>query len=222
MKVNVKQFLEESGITEPFYPGKRLVHACRQEGQFKSHSVVFDWRNPAKIRVQLYAGLTGKALTIKELKHYPVSFQTPTYVDIEIVNDNKDDDEEEGTSTQGSGSGGGSSKGSKKSLESMRSLASDAFGDVREGKIPEFGRIVEIVVMGTKIAAEAYGKVLGTLAKQLEHAKIQATDLLAQAGNFVTKYTPPSFMAPMGDEQKVYKYDREKNADIGFGPGPGQ
>jgi hypothetical protein len=217
MKVNVKQFLQEAGVSEPFYPGKRLVHQCRQEGQFKSHCVVFDWRNPGKIRVELRAGLTGKELTIKDLKNYPVSFQLPTFVDIEIINDNKED--EEGKSS--SGSGGGSSKGPKKSLESMRSLASEAFGSVREGRIPEFGKVVELVIMGTKIAAEAYGKVLGTLATQIGHAKIQATELLAQAGNFVTKYTPPSFMAPTGDEQKVYKYDREKNADIGFRPGPG-
>lgn len=216
MRVNVKQFLEEAGITEAFYPGKRLVHACRQEGQFKSHSVVLDWRNPDKIRIELRAGLTGKELSIKELKSYPVSFQTPTFVDVEIINDNKED--EEGKST---GSGGGGGKSPKKSLESMRSLASEAFGSVREGKIPEMGKIVEMVIMGTKIAAEAYGKVMGVLAKQLQHAKIQATDLLAQAGDFVTKYTPPAFMAPTGDEQKVYKYDREKNADIGFRPGPG-
>lgn len=218
MRVNVKKFLEESGITEPFYPGKRLVHACRQEGQFKSHSMIFDWRNPAKIRVELRAGLNGKELTIKELKNYPVSFQTPTYVDIEVVNDNASKEDEEG-SAQGAGSGGGSSKGPKKSLESMRSLASGAFGNALAGKIPEFGKVVEMVIMGTKIAAEAYGAVLGTLAKQLNHAKIQAADLLAHAGDFVTKYTPPAFMAPMGDEQKVYKYDREKNADIGFRPG---
>lgn len=218
MKVNVKQFLQEAGITEAFYPGKKLVHACRQEGQFKSHSVVLDWRNPDKIRIELRAGLNGKELTIKELKNYPVSFQTPTYVDIEIVNDNKED--EEGKSTSGSGGSGGS-KGPKKSLESMRSLASEAFGSVREGKIPEFGKIVEMVVMGTKIASDAYGKVMGVLAKQIQHAHIKATDLLAQTGDFVTKYMPPSFMAPTGDEQKAYKYDREKNADIGFRPGPG-
>ncbi len=219
MRVNVKQFLQEAGITEPFYPGKRLVHTCRQEGQFKSHSVVLDWRNPDKVRIELRAGLSGKELTIKELKNYPVSFQTPTYVDIEIINDNKSKEDEEGKSS--SGSGGGTSKGPKKSLESMRSLASEAFGSVREGKVPEFGKIVEMVIMGTKVAAEAYGNVMGALAKQINHAKIQATDLLAKAGDFVTKYTPPAFMAPSGDEQKVYKYDREKNADIGFRPGPG-
>ncbi len=219
MRVNVKQFLAEAGITEPFYPGKQIVHACRQEGQFKSHCVVLDWRDPNKIRIELKAGLSGRALSIKELKHYPVSFQTPTYVDIEIINDNGKKEEEEG-SAQG-GSGGGSGKGPKKSLDSMRSMASTAFGTVMEGKIPELGTVVKMVIMGVEVATQAYGNVLGVLAKQIQHAKIQATDLLARAGDFVTKYTPPAFMAPTGDEQKVYRYDREKNADIGFRPGLG-
>lgn len=221
MKVNVKEFLKEAGITEAFYPGKRLVHACRQEGQYKSHSVVLDWRDPAKIRIELKAGLTGKDLSIKELKYYPVSFQMPTYVDIEILNDNRDSKEDEEGSQSSSGSGGGGGKQPRKSLDEMRSLASSAFSSVREGKVPELGKIVEMVIMGTKIAAEQFGNVMGTLAKQIQHTKIQATDLLAKAGDFVTKYTPPAFMQPMGDEQKVYKYDREKNADIGFRPGMG-
>ena len=36
MKVNVAEFLRESGIDEPFYPGKRLVKQCRQAGDFKA------------------------------------------------------------------------------------------------------------------------------------------------------------------------------------------
>ena len=57
------------------------------------------------------------------------------------------------------------------------------------------------------------------LAHGIEHAKVSTTDMLAQAGKFVTKYMPPSFMKPAGDEQATYKYDREKNADIGYRPG---
>jgi hypothetical protein len=222
MRVNLQQFLNESGITEPFYPGKRLVHACRQAGEFKSHCVVLDWSDPAKIRMEVKAGVFGKTLTPKELKYYPVSFQTPTYVDIEIVNDNakeKGDKEDEEGKSGSSSSGGG--KSPKKSLSEFKSLASDAFGVVRDGKIPSLGQIVEMVVMGTKIAAEAYGAVLGKLATQIAHAKVAVTDLLAASGDFVTRYTPPAFMAPTGDEKAVYKYDREKNANIGFRPGPG-
>ena len=49
---------------------------------------------------------------------------------------------------------------------------------------------------------------------QIQHAKITATELLASAGELVTKYMPPSFMKPRGDETAKYKYDREKHADI--------
>ena len=224
MKVNVKEFLKESGITEAFYPGKKLVHSLRQTGEFKSHCVVLDWRNPDKIRIEIKAGLSGKDLEPKKLKYYPVCFQTPTYVEIEMVegNDNTEDEsgDEEGKSKSSSSGGGG--KSPKKSLESMKLMATEAFGSVREGKVPELGKIVEMVVMGMTVAKEAYGAVMGTLAHQVHHAKITATDLLASAGKSVTKYMPPSFMAPRGDETAKYKYDREKNADIGYrGPAIG-
>ena len=89
MRMNVKEFLQESNITEPFYPGKRLVHSCKQTGEYKNHCVVLDWRDPAKIRIEVKAGMSGKDLTPEKLRYYPVSLQTPTYVDIEIVNDNE-------------------------------------------------------------------------------------------------------------------------------------
>ena len=99
MKVNVEKFLAEAGITEPFYPGKRLVHPCRLPGEFKSHCVVLDWRDPARIRIEVKPGLSGKDLAVAQVKQYPVSFQTPTFVEIEIVNDNAsartEDDEDE-------------------------------------------------------------------------------------------------------------------------------
>jgi hypothetical protein len=218
MQVNVKQFLEESGITEPFYPGKRLVHSMHQAGDFKSHCVVLDWRDPAKIRIEVKAGLSGKDLEPSKLKYYPVMYQTPTYVDIEVVNDNKTDkEEEEGKGKSSSSSGAGGLK--KKSLSDVKTMASSAFGSVVEGKVPELGRIVEMVVMGTKLAVEAYAGAMGKLAQGIAHMKVSTTDMLAQAGKFITKYTPPAFMKPTGDETAVYKYDREKNADIGYKPG---
>ena len=219
MQVNVQEFLQEAGITEAFYPGKRLVHPCRQTGQYKSHCVVLDWRNPNKIRIEIKAGLSGKDLEAKKLKQYPVSFQTPTYVEIEVINDNKDEDEEEKKSSGSKGKGGsGGKKPANKKLSEMKLMASEAFGEVMEGKVPELGKILEIVVMGTKIAAEGFGNVMGTLAHQIQHAKVSTTDLLAKGGEFVTKYAPPSFLTPKGDETASYKYDREKNADIGYQP----
>jgi hypothetical protein len=218
MQVNVKQFLEESGITEPFYPGKRLVHTLQQAGDFKSHCVVLDWRNPAKIRIEVKAGLTGKDLEPSRLKYYPVMFQTPTYVDIEVVNDNTDE-EKEGETGKSSGGSGDTRGMKKKSLSDVKLMASNAFGSVVEGKIPELGKIVEMVVMGTKLAVQAYAGAMEKLAQGISHLKISTTDMLAQAGKFITKYTPPAFMKPSGDETAVYKYDREKNADIGYKPG---
>ena len=220
MQVNVKEFLEESGITEAFYPGKRLVHSCRQPGEYKSHCVVFDWRDPNKIKIEVKAGLSGRDLEPKKLKYYPVSFQTPTYVDIEVVNDNKDDEDEE-EKGKASGKGGSGGKQPKKKLEDVKLMASDAFGSVVEGKVPELGKIVDMVVLGTQIAAEAYANVMGNLANGIAHAKVSTTDMLSQAGKFVTKYMPPSFMKPTGDEQANYSYDREKNADIGYKSGLG-
>ena len=220
MQVNVKEFLKESGIAEAFYPGKRLVHSCRQPGQYKSHSVVFDWRDPDRIKIEVKAGLSGKDLEPEKLKYYPVCFQTPTYIDIELVNDNRDDEDEE----QGRGSGSGGSGGKKpaaKKLEDVKLMATDAFGSASAGKIPELGKIVEMVVLGTEIAREAYANVMSKLAHGLAHAKVSTTDMLAQAGAFVTKYTPPAFMKPTGDEQATYRYDREKNADIGYKSGLG-
>ena len=217
MRVNVKEFLAEAGIEDAFYPGKRLVRPCRQPGEYKSHCVVFDWRNPDQIRIEVKAGLSGKELEPKQLKYYPVSFQTPTYVDIEVINDNEKEEKKEETE-EGKGKASGKGGGGGLKLKSMAS----AFGSAIEGKIPEMGKIVDMMVMGTKIAAEAYGDVMGKLAKQIEHAKISGTALLAAASDLVTRYTPPSFMKPTGDEQATYKYDRVKNADIGYSKsGPG-
>jgi len=217
MQLNVKEFLEQSGITEPFYPGKRLVHKCQQPGEFKSHCVVLDWRNPDKIRIEVKAGVTGRNLDIKKLKYYPVSFQTPTYVDVEIVNDNEDE-EEEGKSSSGKGGGGGKKPARK--LEDVAAFASEAFGKVVDAAAPEVGKIVEMVVLGTQIAKEGYANAMGALAQGMANMKIGATDLLVSAGKLVTKVEPPSFMKPKGDETAKYSYSAEKNADIGYRPGP--
>lgn len=211
MRVNVKEFLAQSGVTESFYPGKRIVHKMRQTGEYKSHCVVLDWRNPDKIKIEVKAGLSGKNLEPKQLKYFPVSFQSPTYVDLEVVNDNGDKEDEEGKQ----GSGGKSSGGGKQPKKSLAEI-SNAFGAAIEGAVPELAKIKEMVVLGKEIAKESYGKVLATLSTQIEHLKITGAELLAQASDLITRYSPPSFMEPVGNEQAEYKYDAEKNADIGF------
>lgn len=220
MQVNVKKFLENAGVTEAFYPGKKIIVPCHQAGDFKSHCVVLDWRNPERIRMEVKAGLTGKDLEPKKLKKYPVSFQLPTYVEIEVLNDNEEREDEDEDGTSGKSGGGGKGFKKKSGLDSLR-LMSEAFGSAIEGKVPELGKIVEMVVMGSKVAADMMGNVLDTMAHQIKHAKILTSELLVQAGRSLTKVKPPAFMAPRGDEQVDYKYNREKNADIGYRPGMG-
>jgi hypothetical protein len=84
MQINIQEALELAGLDEPLYPGKRVVKKCRQSGEYKSHCVVYDWRDPNKIRISVKAGLTGRDLPPEELKKYPVSFQAPTYFDLYI------------------------------------------------------------------------------------------------------------------------------------------
>lgn len=214
MKINIKEFLDHCGIEEQVYPGKRLVTKLRQPGEFKSHCVVLDWHHAEVLRIEIKAGLSGRTLPASELRKYPVCFQAPTYIDIKSEganqndrDENEEEDDEEGHAGRGSGGGSGRSMKKKK----LHGQMLQAFSDVREGSIPEVGQIKKLVVMGKEIAKESYGQVLEKLAEQIKQAKIIATDLLAEAGKYITKYTPPAFMKPTGGEDKVYKYDRLKN-----------
>lgn len=233
MQVNIKEFVEQSGLSEPFYPGKRIVKPCPQPGEFRSHCVVYDWRDPSHIRIEIKAGLSGRDMTPKDLAKYPVSFQAPTYIEIDVqtgsmrtvarkavANDDseQDDDSDEGHGSSGKSGGGGKKPAQKKKTELSESRMS--FSSAVEGIFPEMGKIVEMVVMGIKIAEEAFDSVSSRFKTQAQHAKISASELMAAAGKLVTKFTPPAFMKPAGDENKVYKYNREKNEPMFTGMMP--
>jgi hypothetical protein len=83
-QINIQELLEKAGLDEPLYPGKRVVKKCPQPGEYKSHCVVYDWRNPGLIRIEVKAGLTGHDLPEKELKKYPISFQAPTFIEVQV------------------------------------------------------------------------------------------------------------------------------------------
>lgn len=222
MLVDVQKFLDYADVKEALYPGKRLVKSCKQVGQYKNHCIVLDWRDPDVIRIDVKPGLTGKQLAPEVVKEYPVCFQAPTYVKIEVINDN-DDEEDEGE--EGKKGKAGDSKGTKpakKKLEDIGQIAA-RFGESVEGKIPSLGQIKEMMVMGMEIAKEGFAVAFAELTKQMEHAKISATEILAKSADLVTKVSPPAFLKPTGDETVTYKYDREKNADIGINinPNPG-
>ena len=223
MQINIQQFIQQAGLSEPFYPGKRVVKPCPQPGEFKSHCVVYDWQDPARIRIEIKAGLTGKDLSNKELVRYPISFQAPTFMEIDVKTGaiktlRADNDDEEDTEGRGGKSGGGGKRPAVKRPEERSSLLS--FSSAAEGFVPELGKLVNMVVMGMKIAEEAYGNVIAKFQSQVEHGKLAATDLMAAAGKLVTRYTS-AFLKPTGDEDKVYKYNREKNEPMFVGMNPG-
>ena len=95
MQTNIEELLKKSGLDEQLYPGKRVVKKCRQSGEYKSHCVVYDWRNPDKIVIEVKAGLSGRDLPPDELKKYPVSFQAPTFFEI-IIDKKKENKEKAG------------------------------------------------------------------------------------------------------------------------------
>jgi hypothetical protein len=78
--VEIQDFLAKCGLEEPLYPGKRVVKKLPQPGEYKSHCIVYDWRDPSRIRIELKAGLSGRDLPPKELRKYPPSYQAPTFI----------------------------------------------------------------------------------------------------------------------------------------------
>ena len=228
MEVNIQEFIRQAGLEEPFYPGKRVIKACPQPGEYKSHCVVYDWHDPAHIRIEIKAGLSGKDLPIKELTKYPVSFQAPTFILIDVktgsiktiqaLNDDLEDDEDD--DEDGRGSGKSSGGGKRPAMKKKAGLSLGSFSMAAEGKVAELGKVVQMVVMGMEIAKEAYGKVMDSFFNQVQHAKMQTTELVAAAGKLITKFTPPAFLKPSGDETKVYKYNREKNEPMFSGMMP--
>ena len=224
MQVNIAELVETAGFeSEEFYPGKKLVKKYQLSGQYKSHCVVMNWFDPAKVHVELKAGLTGKDLEPQDLKNYPVSFQAPTYLDIRIgdeINENVDENEDEDDDEEvtGKSGGGGGKKPAKKELDEDN-LALDAFGKVTEGVIPEGGKIEKFVIMGKEIAQEAFASAFENLKEQLSQTKVMAMDLMKGVTNLITRATPGGGLEAKGDEAINYMYDLEKNGPM-FGAAP--
>lgn len=214
MRQNITTLLAQLGITEPLYWGKKVVHALPQPGAFKSHAVVANWIEPRRIRIDLRAGLSGKQLFGKDLAQYPLQLQSETFFDFQVES-GEDEDEKEGS--KGKGKAGSSSGGGLRKKRATE--LAGFFQSAQNEKIPTHARLTRGVVMGMEIGRDALDTVFSMFCKQVQSAKVLATDLLAAAGKAITRYTPPSFMSPRGDESKVYKYDRTKNEPM-FGMVP--
>ena len=209
MKVDVKELLKSAGLEdEAFYPGKRVVKKFVQHGEHKSHCAVFDWHDNV-IHVELKAGMTGRSLDAKELHHYPVSFQAPTFLDIETANDDEEEDED---GSRGKSGGGGKKPAMKKPEETLSSLG--AFSKMAEGTISTLGEIKKFVIMGKEIAKEGYAQAFENLKVQLAQTKVMAMGLMKDVTNIIHKATPGGGLAAKGDETIKYKYDAEKTAPM--------
>lgn len=208
MKVDAKELLKSAGLEdESFYPGKHLVKKYVVHGDHKSHCVSFDWHD--NIRVEVHAGLTGKPLDAKELRQYAVSFQAPTYLEIET----DDTEGDEGSSASGKGGGGGKKPAQKKLEETALSTMS-AFSKTADGVVSTAGEIKKFVVMGREIAKEAYAQAFENLKVQLSQAKIMAMDLMKGVSDIIHKATPGGGLSARGDETIKYKYDAERTAPM--------
>lgn len=224
MKVNIEELLQSAGLEdEAFYPGKKLVKKYLPHGEYKSHCAVFDWHDGQNLRVEIKAGTNGHSLDAKELRHYPVSFQAQTYLDIKTINDNihpEDDEEDEDGETSSGKSGGGGKKPARKSdIETEVSLS--AFSRIADGAVSLSGDIQKFVVMGREIAKEAYGQALENLKTQLSQTKIMAMDLMKGVSDIIHKATPGGGLEARGDENVKYKYDAEKTSPMFGGLSPG-
>ena len=56
-----------------------------------------------------------------------------------------------------------------------------------EGAVPEAGDLKRAVVMGMEIAKEAFAPVLDAFVAQADKAKIVSSEILSQAGKYITK-----------------------------------
>ncbi len=215
MQVNIKEYLNETGLEEQLYPGKRVVKKLPQPGEHKSHCVVYDWRAPDTLRIDIKAGLSGKDLNRKDLGKYPISFQAPTYLEIDtsaaqnqnVAHESTEEEEEgdeEGEEGSGKSGSGGKKVGAKKNIFA-------AFSTVVEGKIAELGEVKKLVVMGKEIAKEAFGSVMKVIAAQIKNAAVVPVNILAS----VTKVTVAT---PGGRALNELAQGQIEGADVKYKP----
>jgi hypothetical protein len=216
MKVDIQELLDVTGLeNEALYPGKRLVKKYVQHGEYKSHCIVLDWHDPKTFRLELKAGTSGHTLDAKELRHYPVTFQAATYLDVKTVNDNdepEEDEDEEGS--RGKSGGGGKKPLKKRTIDDPDLTSMSAFSKMSEGMVSTLGEITKFVVMGKEIAKEGYAQALENLKHQMAQTKIMVMDLMKDVGNVIKQVTPGGGLEARGTESIKYKYDAEKTAPM--------
>ena len=198
MNVDIQDFLDRCGLEEKLYPGKRFIKKLPKAGEHRSHCVEYDWRDPGVLHIEVKAGLSGHTLAAKDLKKYPVSFQSRTYVDFAIsagALENHEDEDKDGESDKGKSGGGG--KAPRKRIH--------AFTDMMRGHIPDLAAVKKMVVMGKDIGHGAVQAMLESLAAQIRNLSIAPVNLLAEVSK-VTRVAPGGFgHIPPAKGQVAYK-----------------
>ena len=217
MQLDIKDFLADTGLDEALYPGKRVVQKLAQGGDYKSHCVVYDWRATNMLRLDIKAGMSGQDLPRKDLAKYPVSFQSPTFIEFDTsdrlqhaahaADETDADAEEEGEgSASGSGGGGGKKFGNKKTANIF-----SAFSSVVEGKVPSMAEVKKMVVLGKDIAATAFESVLKIVAAQIKNLTVTPVNILAAA-------IKPTVATPGGRALGDLHQGLVERADIKYSP----
>lgn len=214
MQVNVKELIDQAGLSEPMYPGKKYVKKYPLPGEYKSHCIVFDWHDSKLLHVELKAGLNGRTLDLVDLKKYPVSYQARTYLEIvtgEADREKKKEDEEDEDGDGARGKSGGGGKKPAVRLEDQ-TINLSAFGKAMDGQVPTLGDLNKFVIMGKEIAKEAFAQAYENFMTQLHQTKVMAMDLMKGVSDIIVKATPGGGLEARGDETIKYKYDAEKTA----------
>lgn len=99
-----------------------------------------------------------------------------------------------------------------------------SFDTAAKGQVPETGAPPAGKLMGRELSAAASLAALETIGHGIGHGRVDLTDAAVAgakadaksdlAKNF-QRATPGGGLAPKGDESVEYKYDPERNADIG-------
>lgn len=93
---SVDEILDAANMPD-LLPGQKVVKPFKNNAPYKSHCVVYNWKDPNKLRIEVKPGITGKDLPPNELRKYPVSLQAPTYFefDVQYKDDGNDKSEDE-------------------------------------------------------------------------------------------------------------------------------
>lgn len=82
--ISVLEFTTKAGLDEMLSPGEVKYRPIIGEKEGTSYTLKYDHKDPARLKMEVIPGLTGKALEPKELHGYAVWLQTPSHVELQV------------------------------------------------------------------------------------------------------------------------------------------